>query len=116
MNIPELIERMPTPILDTLIAMGIDVHKSAQSWQALHDSGDLMDIIRYARSDESASFLIYRRLASIVERNWIASLTRDQVDAIERSIGSLPDSSIELCPGCSIPASMVRGMWENCHG
>lgn len=115
MDLNYILHQMPKSLTETLSELGVDVNAEIGRWQAAHSCGGLLDPLRYCEHEADVAYTMHKSLSSEVLRQWLHELTREQAIEIHASLGSLPHSSIELCPGVSFNVSMLPYLWTLEH-
>lgn len=104
-----------TQILDVLDALGADWMKVEQFYEAELARGAKNVLTGQPLTAEQAADELWADLHRMAERLWLRSITREQAEAMETTVGKTVLGRIVVCQGVDFPAYTLTQEWDHAN-
>lgn len=116
MGIHEIMGRKHTiQILDVLDALKADWMKVEQFYEAELARGAKNILTGQPLTEEQAADELWSDLHRMAERLWLRSITREQAEVMEATIGKTVLGRIVVCQGLDFPAYTLTREWDHAN-
>lgn len=116
MEIHEILgQEHTTQILDILDALGADWMKVEQFYEAELARGEKYILIGKPLTAEQAADALWSHLHRMAERLWLRSITREQAEIMEATVGRTMFGRIVICQGVDFPAYTLTQDWDHAN-
>lgn len=116
MEIHEILgQKHTTQILDILDALGADWMKVEQFYEAELARGEKYILTGKPLTAEQAADALWSHLHRMAERLWIRSITREQAEVMEATIGKTVLGRVTVCQGLDFPAYTLTREWDRAN-
>ena len=116
MGIHEIMGRKHTiQILDVLDALKADWMKVEQFYEAELARGAKNILTGQPLTEEQAADELWSDLHQMAERLWLRSITREQAEIMEATVGRTMFGRIVICQGVDFPAYTLTQDWDHAN-
>lgn len=116
MGIHEIMGRKHTiQILDVLDALKADWMKVEQFYEAELARGAKNTLTGQPLTEEQAADELWSDLHQMAERLWLRSITREQAEVMEATIGKTVLGRVTVCQGLDFPAYTLTREWDRAN-
>lgn len=116
MEIHEILgQKHTTQILDILDALGADWMKVEQFYEAELARGEKYILTGQPLTEEQAADELWSDLHRMAELHWLRSITREQAEIMEATVGRTMFGRIVICQGVDFPAYTLTQDWDHAN-
>lgn len=108
-------QKHTTQILDILDALGADWMKVEQFYEAELARGEKYILTGKPLTAEQAADELWADLHRTAERLWLRSITREQAEVMEATIGKTVLGRVSVCQGLDFPAYTLTREWDRAN-
>lgn len=108
-------QKHTTQILDVLNSLGADWMKVEDFYTSELERGAKNVLTGQPLTAEQAADELWADLHRMAERLWLRSITREQAEAMEGTVGQTVFGRIVVCQGLDFPAYTLTKEWDRAN-